>query len=149
MAASQKCVISQCCCGCSLRGASLFIAVALLLVDSAFMAYNIWELVKSRLDWLLWTVFGLETANLIMDSVLLLGVVKENYRAIITWVWVSVVQVILTLVASVASAFYVSPAPISAAVVNAGVIFALVYSCAVVVVRSYGLTLRSPDESSA
>ncbi|XP_047497160.1 uncharacterized protein LOC125044513 [Penaeus chinensis] len=149
MATAQKCVISQCCCGCSLRRAALLIAAAFVLVDIAFWAYNVGELVKARLDWLLWTVFGLETANLIMDCVLLVGVLKENYRAIMAWVWVSVVQVVLTVIASIVSAFFVSPAPVSAAVVIAGVLFALAYSSAVVVVRSFGLTLRSSEESTA
>ncbi|XP_027234616.2 uncharacterized protein [Penaeus vannamei] len=149
MATAQKCVISQCCCGCSLRRAALFIAAAFVLIDIAFMAYNVWELVKARPDWLLWTVFGLETVNLSMDCVLLAGVVKENYRAIMAWVWVSVAQAVLTVIAAIASAFFVSPAPVSAAVVIAGVLFALVYSSAVVVVRSFGLTLRSADESTA
>nr|XP_027234617.1 uncharacterized protein LOC113825952 isoform X2 [Penaeus vannamei] len=93
---------------------------------------------RARPDWLLWTVFGLETVNLLMDCVLLAGVVKENYRAIMAWVWVSVAQAVLTVIAAIASAFFVSPAPVSAAVVIAGVLFALVYSSAVVVVRSFG-----------
>ncbi|XP_018016825.1 uncharacterized protein LOC108673495 [Hyalella azteca] len=96
---AEKCVVSQCCCGCTLRTGALATAIFCLVSAILNVIVNVHALVSERAQ-SSWFNIIVSVVVLIIAILLLVGVKKERPNLIRIWIYVEIVLVILTLISS-------------------------------------------------
>ncbi|XP_064119800.1 uncharacterized protein LOC135224592 isoform X3 [Macrobrachium nipponense] len=133
----HKCLLSQCCCGCSLRTGSLAIGIIGLVFAALHAIYGIYHGINGISQGWVNMVVGI--LNVILCAVLIQGIRLEKRSMIMVWVWVQsiliainiilgVIEIILTLNFIVAILLFI--------------IMGIAVYC-VLVVRSYAISISS------
>lgn len=136
--AEQKCVVSACCCGCSLRSGSLAIGIIYLILAILAAINGILQGVNGNNQG--WIEMAINLIQAVLCVVLILGINKENRAMIMVWVWVSAIIVVVSVIVAIMAAI--------AGGIIFGVIILVFLSLQVyfiIVVRSHALTLSGPS----
>jgi len=132
----QKCLVQQCCCGCTLRTGSMIIAVLNLIANIFNIANGAYSAVGPDHYQGGWVGVIVAILHLIVSILLIIGINKEKRNFIMIWVWVSIVVIVITLIVGVISIFSGG-----LSVLIASIIAVLLWGYCVVVVRSYAISL--------
>lgn len=135
---SDKCVLTQCCCGCTLRTGALGTAIFCLIIGLINTILAVYQIIadKAQSGWFNVIV---NVLVLIVAILLLHGVRKEKPRLVRIWVYVEIVLVVLILISTIV--LFVRSGDWSGlfvGLINVGV---MVYF--LLVVRSYAIQLES------
>ncbi|XP_053635787.1 uncharacterized protein [Cherax quadricarinatus] len=136
---SQKCLLKSCCCGCSLRTASIIIAVLSLVFAAASGGYSIFLGVSGVVEG--WLDLTINIVKFIIAIVLIHGIRTERRGLVLAWVWVTAVMVGLSITLGIVLVF------LTASIVAAFVLFvaSAIEIYFLLVVRSYALTLETSE----
>ncbi|XP_050714523.1 uncharacterized protein LOC126997464 [Eriocheir sinensis] len=134
----HKCVVSYCCCGCSLRSGSLSIGIVVLILSLLQCIYSIFGAIKTG-DNSLWVGFVTNLILVIVSCLLIQGIRTERRGFVMVWVWTMVVLVTINIIMAVI--ILITTLNLAFGLVTLVVMGIFIYL--VVVVRSYGLSLSS------
>ncbi|XP_042226384.1 uncharacterized protein LOC121869212 [Homarus americanus] len=132
---NQKFVVKSCCCGCTLRTASIIIAVFSLVYGLASAGYSISLGVTGLNE--AWLDLVINIYNVIFTIILMHGIRKDHHRLIMAWVWATGLSIALNITLGIVFLL------ITLSIVAAFVLFltSALQVYFLVVVRSYGLSL--------
>jgi len=134
----QKCVVSVCCCGCSLRSGSLAIGIVYLIFAILAAINGILQGIGGNSQG--WIEMAINIIQAVLCVVLILGINKENRAMIMVWVWVSAIIVIVSGIVTIMA--------IIGGFIVVGIILLVCLALQVyfiIVVRSHALTLSGPS----
>ncbi|XP_045604050.1 uncharacterized protein [Procambarus clarkii] len=133
---SEKCVLKNCCCGCSLRTGTIIIAVLSLLFGLATAGYSIYLVVAGVTEG--WLDLVINIFNIIVAIVLIHGIRTERAGLVMAWVWATAFSIALSVVLGIVFVF------ITASLVAAFILFVVsaIQIYFLLVVRSYALSLK-------
>ncbi|XP_063873036.1 uncharacterized protein LOC135107292 isoform X2 [Scylla paramamosain] len=134
----HKCVVSYCCCGCSLRSGSLAIGIVVLILSLLNAIYNIIAAIRTGVT-VGWIGFATNLFVVIVSCILIMGIRQERRGFVMTWVITMVVIIIINIITSIIA--LVTTFSLVAGLIVLVVMGVFIYL--VVVVRSYALTLGS------
>jgi len=133
----RKCVLSSCCCGCTLRTGA-WVTSILVLIGSIINASNaIYDAVKGHNNGS-WFNAVISIIMLVIAIFLMHGVRTENPRLIWIWVYTQIVLVILTLIGLIIGV--IGTLNIIGLIIGLVIIGFFVYF--ILVVRSYAIELE-------
>ncbi|XP_064084068.1 uncharacterized protein LOC135199865 isoform X2 [Macrobrachium nipponense] len=139
MANQNNWTLSSCCCGCSLRTGTLIIAILSLIFSLVGLGFGIFAGVSGLTEG--WLDVGIDVVNIILAAVLIHGIRTERRPLVLVWVWATIVTVILTVALGIFIILLTSS--LTAAVIL--FIFAAIQSYFILVVRSYAISLETPE----
>merc|ERR1711931_83154 len=100
--AEQKCVVSACCCGCSLRSGSLAIGIIYLILAVLAAINGILQGINGSNQG--WIEMAVNLIQAVLCVVLIMGINKENRAMIMVWVWVSIILVVVSAIVAIMAA---------------------------------------------
>ncbi|CAL4072023.1 unnamed protein product [Meganyctiphanes norvegica] len=139
----QKCIVGQCCCGCTLRTGSMIIAVLSLVGNIFLLANSSYAAVQGHNN-ASWVSVVVALLHFIVSVLLIVGIRQEKRNFMMIWVWVTLVRIVISaIMAVIAFIGLVWQVAISL------VITVLLYGYCAVVVRSYALSVSGVVGSPA
>ncbi|CAL4116017.1 unnamed protein product [Meganyctiphanes norvegica] len=94
---SHTCVVSQCCCGCTLRTGSLIIGV-LSLIGDGYNSVTTGLQASAEGWWLLWVTEVIVVVHLIASILLLIGISNNNVKFIKAYVYANVAVIVYDVI---------------------------------------------------
>ncbi|KAF2367626.1 hypothetical protein FHG87_001630 [Trinorchestia longiramus] len=135
---SEKCMVTQCCCGCTLRTGALATAIFCLVSALINAIFSVVALVRDK-EQTSWFSIIVNIVVLIIAILLFVGVTKEKPNFIRIWIYVEIVLVILTLISSIVLFF--KGWHLGSLIVALIIVAVMIYL--IIVVRSFVLQLES------
>ncbi|XP_068241513.1 uncharacterized protein [Palaemon carinicauda] len=131
----QKCILTQSCCGCSLRTGSLAIGIIGLVFAVLHSIYGIYNGVNGNGQGWVNMIVGI--LNVILCAVLIQGIRQEKRSMVMTWVWVQTILVAINIILGIIEI-----------IVTLNIVFAIVLFIVmgiaiycILVVRSYAFSI--------
>ncbi|XP_066976764.1 uncharacterized protein [Macrobrachium rosenbergii] len=95
----HKCLLTQCCCGCSLRTGSLAIGIVGLVLAVMHTIYGIYHGINGISQG--WVNMLVGILNVILCAVLIQGIRQEKRSMIMAWVWVQSILIAINIILGV------------------------------------------------